>query len=215
MTADGLWGVAVALACGLLGAWVGGLLVARQVRRRFERAPAPIVQTPASADAMQALTRSLDARVEAHLRGVQEAVDRLPQTVQRALQVELDFLVQQQAQRDAEQSQRERARDEALHLLIASIKERAPQPPVRSAVSASAPAPAMRPPAEPPRTVSARPPELLLTPLPQPEPVYDEPEPEGVLSDEEIDALPPDLPMAGKPQKRLLATPKKPVLRKL
>lgn len=215
MNADGAWMVVVALACGLLGAGVGGLLVARQVRQRLARVPAPVVDASVHAEAIDALASSLDARFAAQQHAWQEAVERLSQTLQRALQVELDFLAQQQTQRDAAQSQREQERDEALRLLIASVKGPVPQPDARSAVAVSVPAPASRAVAVSPPAISARPPELLLTPLPQLEPVYDEPEPERVLSDEEIDALPPELPPADRPRKRLLSPPKKPVLRNL
>lgn len=80
-----------------------------------------------------------------------------------------------------------------------------------SPVVASAP----RSPASSPTAVSARLPELLLTPLPRPEPVYEEPEPVVELSDDELDALPPELPVPDKPRKRILPVPKKPVLRNL
>lgn len=215
MNADGAWMVVVALACGLLGAGVGGLLVARQVRERLARVPASVADASAHAEAIDALASSLGARFAAQQHVWQEALERLPQTLQRALQVELDFLAQQQAQRDAAQSQRAQERDEALRLLIASVKGPVPQPDARSAAAVSVPAPASRSVAVSPPAVSARPPELLLTPLPQPEPVYDEPEPERVLSDEEIDALPPELPKAEMPRRRVLPTPKKPVLRNL
>lgn len=215
MNDNSLWVLVMALACGLIGAWVGGLLVARQFRQRMAHVPESAASAPVHLDAIDGLASSLDARFDAQQHAWQEAVERLPQTVQRALQVELDFLAQQQAQRDAAQVRREQERDEALRLLIASMKGRAPQPEARLAVSVSVPAPASRSVAVSPPAISARPPELLLTPLPQPEPVYDEPAPERVLSDEEIDALPPELPTAERPLRRVLPTPKKPVLRNL
>jgi hypothetical protein len=215
MNDSSLWMVAVALACGLVGAWVGGLLVARQVRPRRAALLESVARAPAHFDEVDGLASVLDARFDAQQRAWQEAIERLPQTVQRALQVELDFLAQQQAQRDAAQVQREQARDEALRLLVVSVKGRALQPEARSAASVSMPAPASRSVAMSPPAISARPPELLLTPLPQPEPVYDEPAPERVLSDEEIDALPPELPTVDRPRRRVLPTPKKPVLRNL
>jgi hypothetical protein len=51
------------------------------------------------------------------------------------------------------------------------------------------------------------------TPRPQPAPVCAPQEPERELSDEEIDALPPDLPAPTRLQGRKLPAPKKPVLR--
>jgi hypothetical protein len=214
MNADGVW-LLVALVCGLLGAWLGGLLVARQVGRRLTRVPESVADAPGRADALDALASLLDAQFDAQKRAWQEALERLPEAVQRALRVELDFLVRHQAQRDAAQSQREQERDEALRLVITASKEYVPWPEARPAVSVSAPAPVARPVTVSPPAISARPPELLLTPLPRQEPVYDEPESERMLSDEEIDALPPELPLEGQPRKRLLSPPKKPVLRNL
>ena len=63
--------------------------------------------------------------------------------------------------------------------------------------------------------ISARPPELLHTPLPRTAPVHSPPETPRELTDEEIDALPADLPEASMPRKRILPSPKKPTLRSL
>ena len=64
-------------------------------------------------------------------------------------------------------------------------------------------------------SLSARPPELLLTPLARAEPVYPSEVPTRELTDAEIDALPPELPAAGLPRKRILPAPSKPVLKRL
>lgn len=63
--------------------------------------------------------------------------------------------------------------------------------------------------------MSARPPELLQTPLPRAEPVYAATEPTRELTDAEIDALPADLPELTLPRKRILPSPRKPTLRSL
>lgn len=166
------------------------------------------------------LDAALDVRFEAQGQAWQEVFQRIPQTLRQALQVELDFLAQQQVQRDAVAAQRENENAAALRKLVGGLAS----PGVAMAPSA-APAviavPATTSPVAPralapsPPAVSARPPELLLTPLPRPEPVYDEPEPMPELSDEELDALPPELPAPDIPRKRILPAPKKPVLRNL
>jgi type VI secretion system protein ImpL len=66
-----------------------------------------------------------------------------------------------------------------------------------------------------PASLSARPPELMGTPRPQPAPVCAPQEPERELSDEEIDALPPDLPAPTRLQGKKLPAPRKPVLRNI
>ena len=52
-------------------------------------------------------------------------------------------------------------------------------------------------------------------PLPRPEPQVQAVEAKPELSDEEIDALPPEVPTPGKPRKRILPPPKKPAMRSL
>jgi hypothetical protein len=55
----------------------------------------------------------------------------------------------------------------------------------------------------------------MHTPLPRPEPVQEPEVVERELSDEELDALPPELPTDKKPRKRVLPAPKKPTLNSL
>jgi hypothetical protein len=55
----------------------------------------------------------------------------------------------------------------------------------------------------------------MQTPLPRPAPSYAADAPELELSDEEIDALPAELPVPGPARKRVLPAPKKPVMREL
>ncbi|WP_219210047.1 hypothetical protein [Variovorax boronicumulans] len=162
---------------------------------------------------------TLDVHFDAQGQAWQALLQRIPQALQQALQVELDFLAQQQAHRDAAASLRDDERAAALVALIGGLGLSTASDHVPAGPGARSPAPALvpvpRPVAPSPRAVSARPPELLLTPLPRPEPIYDEPEPEPELSDEELDALPPELPVPDRPRRRILPAPKKPVLRNL
>ena len=161
-----------------------------------------------------------------------QALQRVPPLLQQAIQVELEFQATQQAQRDqaqlqqqqrwqAEQAQRDLQRDvdyEAqraadLRVLLQAL----------SAHPGVTPEPAVRLTATPvtarvlptPASLSARQPELLLTPLARAEPVYPSEMPTRELTDAEIDALPPELPAAGLPRKRILPAPSKPVLKRL
>ena len=62
---------------------------------------------------------------------------------------------------------------------------------------------------------AARPPEMGLTPLPRPETNWEPQTPERELTDEELDAMPADLPAASPLRKRLKAAPAKPPLRQI
>lgn len=64
--------------------------------------------------------------------------------------------------------------------------------------------------APPPAAQHAPQPAPLARPASKPEPVA-----QRELTDDELDALPPDLPPLGKPRKRVMAPPKKPPLRSL
>jgi len=159
---------------------------------------------------------------------LQQALQRMPQLVQQAIQVELEFQAQQQAARDearADNQQRWQAeqkehRAAELRLLLQALASQ-PGTPALAVAAASAqpkPNPLAPPPSRsaiPAPTVSARPPELMHTPLPRSEPTYEQEEPAPELSDEELDALPPELPDSGKPRRRVLPAPKKPSLRNL
>ncbi|MDM0112107.1 hypothetical protein QTI66_08095 [Variovorax sp. J22R133] len=168
------------------------------------------------------------AQTLAHVdQSLQETLQRVTQWVQQAIQVEIDFLGQQQGDR-LDAFLREQARLHAEQLeqagrhageLRRMIQLLTP-PQVRRVGSFSQlpeiGAPVSRP-FEPTPTdaVSARPPELLHTPLPRREP-FDAPEHvERELSDEELDALPPELPTPDKPRKRILPAPRKPPLSSL
>ncbi|MET3915022.1 hypothetical protein ABID97_001804 [Variovorax sp. OAS795] len=161
-------------------------------------------------------------------RALQQTLQRVPPLVQQAIQVELEFQAQQQAYREearanerqrwqAEQDERRAAELQLLLRALAAQPRKAQQ-----AVAAEPSGPVQHPTVPPPGTsaapvlaVSARPPELLHTPLPRPQPTYEQVEPVPELSDEELDALPPELPELGKPRKRVLPAPKKPSLRSL
>lgn len=142
------------------------------------------------------------------------------QAVRQAIQIELEFQERQQAERD-------QARAEELRRWQADQEERRAQEfrallHVMSAQSARGPLPsgdaqraAPRSPVASAPATSARPPELMQTPLPRSQPAFEPEAPAVELSDEEIDALPAEVPMAGRPRKRVLPAPTKPVLRDL
>jgi hypothetical protein len=197
-----LLGILAALAGGFVGALLSGFWVRRQLRSWLATQPVQPVQS-VQAEQWQAL---------------QVALARMPQSLQEALQAELDLFGHQQAQRDVAIAQREEARGAVLRALVESLSAaKVPRPAPPRATTSPALAPALAPPAPsaPEAAVSARPPELLLTPLPEPAPVYEAPAPERELTDEEIDALPPEPLVTDKPRKRVLPPPKKPVMRSL
>lgn len=195
----------------------------------------PVLDTAPLAEQLQSqLAAAFDAQREALQQARQQAEDtlqqslrRVPQWVQQAIQVELEFQTQQQAERDtaraveqqrwqAEQDER-RAAELRVLLQALSAQPVATVPPVASPPPEPprprVPAPGA--PVRPPAAVSARPPELELTPLPRPEPLQESEVAAPELSDEELDALPPDLPAPDKARKRILPPPKKPPLRSL
>jgi hypothetical protein len=200
------------LAAALLGALIGGAWASRSAR----------IQARQQADQV-----------------LQQALQRVPQLLQQSLQVELELMVERQAQREltlAQQQERwqvEQVRSAArneeryaaqLHALTQAVAAKVARPTEPSeGAAAERPTPSLPPRVPPPNAVasrapavSARPPELLSTPLPRPKPLYeDEAEPLPEPSDAELDALPPELPAAEKPRKRILRAPKKPTLHSL
>ncbi|MDN4586941.1 hypothetical protein DBA29_00280 [Xenophilus aerolatus] len=195
----------------------------------------PVDDTALAADPLSSqLSAAFEAQREA-LRQVRQqtedtlhqVVQRLPQAVQQAIRVELEFQTRQQAERDAaraaEQQRWQAAQDERraadLAVLLQAVSA---QPPARTPRTAASPLDPSRPPvsapgapARHPAAVSARPPELELTPLPRPQPSTDAGAAAAELSDEELDALPPDLPEPGKARRRILPPPKRPPFRSL
>lgn len=198
-------------------------------------ADAPVLDTALLAAQLRSqLTAAFDAQREALQRARQQADDtlhqalqRLPQGVQQAIQVELEFQAQQQAERDAAraveqqrwQAEKDERRAAELRVLLQALGAQPSAGATRTAASPPEPA---RPPVPAPgalarhaAAVSARPPELELTPLPRPQPSRG-PEPAAPeLSDEELDALPPDLPAPDKARRRILPPPKRPPFRSL
>lgn len=220
------------------------------LQARLGELPAPLAREPlavqaavAAADFRQRsspLDAELDARFTKQQQAqadhpLQQALQRLPQMLQQAIQVELAFLATQQAQRDqalADQQAAWREEQNKLHAqrdahyaaeinrLAQALSASRGQPEVRAlslpraATHLHTPAP--HAPVYGPQPVSARPPELLHTPIVRPASVYATEEPAPELTDTELDALPPDLPTPGRPQRRILPPPKKkPTMRNL
>jgi len=172
----------------LLSAW----LAAWWVSRRFRRDASPSTTTAPSPDA------SLDAdwmrsQVQALQRSQAQLHDKLDRQSASLAHVN-DYL-----------------RHAPPRPLAPAANTRNEAPP-NSMASTAAPPSAPRP-----APISARPPtpDAAPTPLARAEPRVEAAEPERELSDEEIDALPPELPAAAKQRKRVLAPPKKPTLQNL
>ena len=195
------------LLAGLMGAAAGALWSSRRVQRVLraqlrlalhELAPLPIEpQRPAE---------------------LPERDAQWIQSVRQAIQVELEFQERQWAERDRARVEEQRLwqtdhderRAAEFRTLLQALSAQSAiltAAPVqhRGPASALAPAP----------SVSARPPEMMQRPLPSPAPSYAPDEPEIELSDEEIDALPAEIPVPGRARKRILPAPKKPVMREL
>ncbi len=127
-------------------------------------------------------------------------VGTLVQRSQRQIATRLDAHAQRQAAHSAAfarwQAEHERLQQrhaEQLRVLLQAVEQRP---------AAAAPPPAVR---------AARPPEWTSAPLARPDAARRQSAPPArELSDEEIDALPPELPVPGKPRKRILPAPKKP-----
>jgi hypothetical protein len=188
------------LVCFVLG--VSGALLGAWVFLRSTRA-----QLEAQRDAFEL------AREQAR-RDLQHALLCVPQWVQQTVRIELEFLGRQEAERHKaqfrEQQRWQSGQDEQrLAEWSALMSASASRPVNKASVAASRP----ERPMPAPGSLSARPPEPMDTPRPQPAPVCAPQEPEQALSDEEIDALPPDLPAPTRLQGRKLPAPKKPVLR--
>jgi hypothetical protein len=159
-------------------------------------------------------------------RDLQRALLCVPQSVHQTIRIELELLGLRQAERwkellreqhrwQGEQDALRQAEWQALLSSISQLKGASPAvvvPPVRPAPVPAARLPASRPMPAPP---SPRPPELPETPRPQPVAADIAKESERQLSDEEIDALPPDLPAPSRLSGRKLPAPKGPVLRNI
>jgi hypothetical protein len=191
---------------------------------------APVHDAALVADPLNSqLAAAFEAQREALRQALQQTEDsvhqvlhRVPQAVQQAIRVELELQSRQQAAGDAaraaEQQRWQASQDERraadLHVLLQALSA---QPPARMPRTAESPLDPPLPPVPAPGTaarhpaaVSARPPELELTPLPRSQPSRDPEVGVPELSDEELDALPPALPEPGKARRRILPLPKKP-----
>ncbi len=195
-----LW---VCFALGVSGALLGAWVFLRAMRAQLE----------AQRDAFEL------ARERAQ-RDLQQTLLCVPQWIQQTVRVEIEFLGRQQAERHKAQfreQQRWQSGQDEQRLAEWSVLMSAstPRPVNKAPVVASRPERPTPVPAPASVSAAARPPELMGTLRPQPAPVYAPEEPERELSDEEIDALPPDLPAPTRLQGRKLPTPKKPVLRNI
>ena len=149
------------------------------------------------------------------------------QRLRHAIQLEFEYLSRRQLEHDEAEAQAQRqwrAEQEERHArdmraLLAALNARGGKAALPAAAArqpafpGTAPAPARAPTEPPSAVVSARPPELVHAPLPRAGISAEAAQPEPELSDEEIDALPPELPSLAKPRKRLLRAPTKPPLR--
>ncbi|MDH6594219.1 hypothetical protein M2165_004108 [Variovorax sp. TBS-050B] len=227
------------LACfgAALTGTVGGLVLAWQVGRgrlgawlqAQWRGNAPAPDRHSEPGEIARLRQALEARTEAEL-----ALQQMPQLLQQLIDDKLELLATQQMVQEqvrseyqsrwlagqaalAAQSEEHHAADlQAILRAIAAAPLCGPERQRTEHAPPPRPRPPDAPPPSAPSSASARPPELLLTPIVPAEPV---PEPEAApareLTDEEIDALPPELPPAGPPRKRILPRPPKPTLRSL
>lgn len=188
----------VCFVVGMLGTLLGGWLCARSSRAQLE------TQRHAFERAREKAERDLH-----------QALLCVPQWMQQTVRVELEFLGRQQTDRWKEllsELQRWQAAQDGQReaewqaLLTGSPARRPPTPPVPVSAARVVPGQPM------PVTSLAKPPEPQTITRPLAAPAAD---PEDELTDEEIDALPPDLPVPVRVPGRKLPAPKRPVLRNL
>ena len=168
---------------------------------------------------LEAQHRAFEQAREQAQRDLQQALLCIPQWVQKATRVELELLGRQHTQRHKAQlgeqrrwqSEQDDQRQAEWHALLSGSDALRPA----KTSSAGVGRPERLAPAPAPAVVSARTPESMGVPRAQPEPVHAPKAPERELSDEEIDALPPDLPLPIRPQGRKMSAPKKPILRNI
>ncbi len=195
---------------GMIGAALGAWALARAARARL--------------DAQQ---QAFEQAREQAQRDLHQALLCVPQWVQQTVRIELELVSRQQAGRSreqlleqqrwqAEQDERRVAEWQALLSPRVPLRRELQPPPVpRTEQPAPVYAPRRAPMAAPPE----RAPEPLATPQPAPVATPEASKtaemPERELTDEEIDALPPDLPVPVASQRKKLPAPKKPVLRNI
>lgn len=188
----------VCFVVGMLGALLAAWLCARSSRAQLETQ-----------------RHAFELAREKAERDLHQALLCVPQWMQQTVRVELEFLGRQQTERWKE-------------LVSDQHRWQAVQDGLREAEwqALLTGSPARRPPMVPGPVYAARAPSGQAVPLtslaksPEPQKIKDPlPRPaaeaEQELTDEEIDALPPDLPMPTRVSGRKLQAPKRPVLRNL
>lgn len=202
MTHDFLLGIAaICFAVGLLGAILGGWACVRGTRSRLE-----------------AQRHAFELAREKAGRDLQQALLCIPQWMQQTVRVELELLGRQQAERWKElvreqqrrHTEQDRLRQAEWQALLAGASDRRRQDAVPAAPATT---PAKATPA--PAPLRARPPEPQKLPLAAPPAMAVQAAPEQELTDEEIDALPPDLPAPAPPAGKKWPAPRRPVLRNI
>jgi hypothetical protein len=192
------------LAAGLLGAFVGARLMARSIAASAE-ARRRIAPSFGDAETL----RVVEAAVAAAMKGVEATLlQRVPQWVQQAVRVELEFQTRQLDERDEvraqEQQRRQAAQEEQraaeLRAQFQVLSAQVAAVMVHAADEAGAGT-----------VVAPSPPRFVR--LAAQGAVEADTDAMAELSDEEIDALPPDLPGTLRPRKRILPAPRKPTMR--
>ncbi|MBO9647904.1 MAG: hypothetical protein J7605_05285 [Variovorax sp.] len=203
MTPPLVWLVA-GLLLGGIGMGLFGIVCARIFTREVRKELIDRLR-----DHEQSMRQALMERDSATLLAPGFDEPRFAQHVQRVIQVEIEYLAQCQRDCDARHAEDMRALLHALEVregkAVASATTPRSEVPERKSGQVSPSRPA----------VSAHPPELMHVPLPRVKPCHEPEEPKLELSDEEIDALPPDLPQPAKQRRRILAAPVKPPLRSI
>ena len=192
-------------ALGMLGAGLGAWVFSRTARAQLE-----------------AQRRAFEHAREQAQRDLQQALLCVPQWVQQTIRVELELLGWQHAERHKaqlrEQQRWQSEQDAQRQAEWWALLSGSPMPrPVDAPPAAGRPdRPVPVPQSAPATDSSACPAESMGVPQPQSAPVHALEVPERELSDEEIDALPPDLPAPTRRQGgRKLPAPQKPVLRNI
>ena len=173
---------------------------------------------------LKAQRRAFELASEKVQRDLQQALLCVPQWVQKAARIELELLGRQHTERhrellreqkrwQAEQEDQRQAEWRAL-LLEPVTTPRPTTPPKPNAGQPSGHEPGKKSaPVPPPTPADAH--EATSVHRPQPVPVAVAEELERELTDEEIDALPPDLPPPVRSRGRKMSAPNKPILRNI
>jgi hypothetical protein len=167
---------------------------------------------------LKAQRQAFELASEQVQRDFQQALLCVPQWVQQATRIELELLGRQHTERHKAllreqqrwQAEQENQRQAEWRTLLSSFS--APEP--HEGVSPDAVSRAEKP-TPVPLPAAADPHDAAHMRRPPPALIHAAEEPARVLSDEEIDALPPDLPVAVRPQRRKMSAPNKPILRNI